>query len=152
MGIIMFSSTMLPLVSSFLFVFAIVYGLLATAGVMKQKNVNVIIALVFAFFSASYQPFVTAVQGIIPIMAIVLVFLFVFVFIKNIVYGREKGKKDALPIVVCLGIALILLGTFWDNIDMYFYQLGFDPLNILWILGILIVGMIFYFVYQHKLE
>ena len=144
--------TDMAFIVSFLFVFAIVYGLLATARVMTQKNINIVIALVFAFFAASYAPFVSALEGIIPIVAILLVIVFILVVLKRLFWTEKKEERDALPIVVSLAAVLIVLWGFWDKVYAYFYRFGVDPMNILWIIGIIVIVLIFYAVYSHPGE
>ncbi len=136
----------LPFVGAFLFVFAIVFGLLNVVKILgEQRKVNAIIALIFAAFSVVYAPFVTALQGILPIAAIILVILFFILFLKKMFEGG--GAMDAWPIAVSLIFALLLLGIFWDNIGFSVPGLSSD--NVLWIIGIIIVIMIFYVAYQH---
>lgn len=145
-----FALTDMSFIVSFLFVFAIIYGLLATAKVMTQKNVNVIIALVFAFFSATYEPFTAALQGIIPFVSVIFVVLFVMVFIKKLFVGKKKDNMDTIPIVVSLIVILAVLWATWDKIYKYFYNFGVDPMDALWIIGIIFVVLIFYAIYMHN--
>lgn len=141
----------IPFISTFLFVFAVVFGLLTIAkgkeGPLFNTRVNAIIALVFAAFSASYEPLVTALQQFIPFAAALLLVLFFFVFLKRI-FGGEKGKFDALPFVIVIGFLLLLIGIFWGDIG--FSVFGLSPTNVLWLIGIAIVISIFYAAYKHS--
>ncbi len=145
--------TILPFLSTFLFVFAVVFGLLSIAKgkddkVLFKNSVNVIIAVVFAAFAVSYEPLVTTLQQVIPFAAALLLVLFFFVFLKRI-FGSKQGQHfDALPFVVVIGFLLILLGLFWDSLG--FSVLGLSSSNVMWLLGILLVVVIFFAAYKHK--
>lgn len=136
----------LNFVASLLFVFAIVYALLAKVKVVDVKGANVLIALVIGFFAASYAPLAQFLQGILPIAAILLVFAFFIVFARNLV---GKGDKDAVPMGVGLIISLMLLAVLWPRIAPQL-PAGVDPTSLLWVLGVVIVLLIFYIVYNHK--
>jgi FlaA1/EpsC-like NDP-sugar epimerase len=137
--------------TSFLFVFAVVFALLLYTKVFKEsRGAMAIIAAVIAFSAAFYQGSAVIIQQIMPIASIVLVALFFFVFVKKIFEGGEEGKKkDVWPIVIMLAIALILLGLFWPQIANMAGLGGIDADNALWIVGIVIVIMIFWAAYSY---
>ena len=149
MAEIFIDAAAVPFIGSFLFVFAIVFGLLSYSKMGFSKNVNVIIAMVFGLFSAVYEPFRTGLFNVLPILVIPLVILFFMVFIKKI-FEPKKGKEefDAFPPVLLLAISLALLGALWDRIGFTF--LGISSSNVLWILGITVVLIFFMAVYYHK--
>lgn len=145
--------TILPLLSTFLFVFAVVFGLLSIAKgkddkVLFKNSVNVIIAIVFAAFAASYEPLVTALQQLIPLAAALLLVLFFFVFLKRLFGSKEGQKFDALPFLVVIGFLLLLLGIFWDSLGLSVP--GISSSNMMWLIGIIIVIMIFFAAYKHS--
>ncbi len=108
--------------ASFLFVFAIVYALLAYSKIFKEnKYASAIIALVFGFIAAAYGPFAYFIQNIMPYAAILLVVVFFIIFIKAI-FGhgnKEKGKQDVVPSMIALAIMLILLAATWPTLASY---------------------------------
>lgn len=146
-----------PFFTTFVLIFAIVYGLLSIAriGYSKKgerpglpKGVNIAIALVFALFSAMYEPLAAGLQAYLPLAAIVLVMLFFVVFVKRL-FSPEEGKAfDALPVAASLGIMLLVLGTFWGELGIAVP--GFSNQGILWLIGILFIIIIFYAAYRHK--
>jgi len=143
------SEWIIPL-TSFLFVFAVVYALLIESKVIKLKNACAIIAAVFGVFASMYQPFVSVLQSIMPIATIVLIIVFILIFIKKLVGGKREDK-DMLPTVVVLAALLMIIGIFWDKISPYVpYQFGAE--NLLWIVGIIVVIGILYAVYKHEPE
>ena len=69
--------TLTPFFAAFLFVFAVVYGALFAAKVFeKPKSINIVIALAFAIFAASYKPLVDTLYNFLPIAAIFLIIIF----------------------------------------------------------------------------
>ncbi len=137
----------LAFMTTFLFVFAIIYALLLKAKVIEYKNANIIIAAAIALFASLYQPLVNALQVFLPIAAIILVILFFIVFVKSLIGGEE----DAIPLLAVLVIALLLLGVFWGNIVALLpMPLWLASDAIIWIIGIVIILLIFLVVYKHK--
>ncbi|MBI2578695.1 MAG: hypothetical protein HYW26_03220 [Candidatus Aenigmarchaeota archaeon] len=139
---------LLPFLGAFLFVFAIVFGLLSYAKMFGfPKNVNAAIALVFGIFAASFEPFRTGLFNILPILVIPLVILFFLVFVKEVFKPKKEGEHfDAFPPVALLAIGLILLGAFWDRINIPVE--GLSSSNVLWILGIAVALLVFIVAYQ----
>ena len=137
----------LPFLAAFLFVFAVTFGLLTIAKIMPKKQINAVIAIAIAAMTAMYEPFVTSLQAYMPIFAIILVILFMIIFVKKVLVG-DKKDKDALPIIVSLGLLLIVLGVTWNSIAA-FLPMDVDPRNALWGIGIIIILYIFYAVYKH---
>lgn len=136
----------LPLLASFAFIFAIVFGLLAHVRIF-QNNVNVVIAVVFAFFAVLSPQVVNMLTGILPFGAIVLVVLFFFILVKKLVGGGVQA--DSWPIAVSLAISLLLLGVFWNKISPMLPG-GIDPTQMLWVVGIVLVMLIFWVAYKHS--
>lgn len=142
-------SALLPFLGAFLFVFAVVYGLLSYAKMFGfPKNVNAAIALVFGIFAASFEPFRTGLFGVLPLLVIPLVILFFMVFVKEIFKSKKDEEFDAFPPVVLLGISLILLAVFWPALNIQAEALSSE--NILWLVAIIIVVIFFITIYYHK--
>jgi len=137
----------------FFFVLAIVYGLLSMVNVFKgKKAVNFIISLVFAFFAAGYQPFVSfffAEFGLI-LWAFVIIFFIAFVLEAIGLRGKkrlaEPGKED-LPMVFG-GIFVLILVTvgfsYFSNFDIPI--IGTE--NLLILIGLFLLLIIFYYAYE----
>lgn len=139
---------LLPFLGAFLFVFAIVFGLLSYAKMFGfPKNVNAAIALVFGIFAASFEPFRSGLFNILPILVIPLVILFFLVFVKEVFKPKKEGETyDAFPPVILLGTALILLGVFWNSLGIAVE--GVSSTNMLWLVGIALAILIFVVAYQ----
>ena len=133
-------------IASLLFVFAVSYALLTKVEVIKVKGANIVIALVIGFFAASFAPLSQFLQGILPIAAILLVLAFFIEFARKLV---GKDQKDAVPMTVGLILSLMLLGVLWNRVAPQL-PVGVDPTQLLWMLGVVIVLLIFYLVYHHK--
>lgn len=144
--------TLTPFFTTFIFIFAVVYGALGAAGVFKEKGVNVAIAIAFALFAASYQPLVAGLQQFLPVAAAIIVLLFFVLLIKKVFGGDKKEGKanlyDSLPLVVALGIGLILLGVVWRDVAGLL-PAGISPTNALWLIAVVVVLIIFLAIYRH---
>ena len=137
-------------VASFMFVFAIIFGVLNYAKILGfSKHVNAIVAIVFGAFSVVYEPFVLGMAQYMPYAAALFVVIFFILVIKKAFTGGKDEKFDALPIVVSLVIMLIIVGMFWQQLS-YFIPINVDPMNVLWAIGIIVVLGIFWAVYKHK--
>jgi purine-cytosine permease-like protein len=138
----------LPQVGAFIFVFAIVLGLLTTAKLFN-KNVNAALAAVFGLFSAIYEPFVSGIQAYLPIAAAILIVIFFFVLINRLFETKEGKKRDVFPLSIVVAFLLIILGSQWSRLQG-FLPANIDPSTVLWIVGILLVIIIFWAAYAHQ--
>jgi len=144
-------------VTSFLFVFAIVFALLAYSKIFKDnKYASAIIAAVIGLITAIYAPFAFFIQNILPIAAILLVFVFFIVFIKAI-FGSHNGegkekKTDVLPAAIALAIMLVLLAGVWSSISDFIGLTVSMSETLLWIIGIVVVLAIFIIAYKLQSE
>ena len=137
--------------ATFAFVFALVFALMVYAKIFEESRKAVAaIAIVIGLVTAVYEPAVIVLTSIIPIAALVLVFLFFIIFIKKLLFSEKKQgeKRDAWPAMVGMGVMLILLRVFWDQLAGY---IGFATIpgdTVLWSVGILIVIIIFVLAYS----
>jgi hypothetical protein len=147
-----FETIQIAYVASFMFVFAIIFGVLNYAKILGfSKHVNAIVAIVFGAFSVVYEPFVLGMAEYMPYAAALFVVIFFILVIKK-AFSNEKGSNfDALPIAISLIIMLILVGLFWQQLA-YFIPINVDPMNVLWAIGIIVFIGIFWAVYKHKPE
>jgi hypothetical protein len=100
---------LITLLVPFLFMLAIVFGALDVSGVFKNKRVNALIALVFAFFTLTYQP---AIEFINSIMPYAIMFFVVFFFLGFVIKIAKKGvDKDYTLLIIILGLVLLLFAT-----------------------------------------
>jgi uncharacterized membrane protein YoaK (UPF0700 family) len=100
---------LITLLVPFLFMLAIVFGALDVSGVFKNKRVNALIALVFAFFTLTYQP---AIDFINTIMPYAIMFFIVFFFVGFVVkLTRKEMGKDYPLLMIVLGLVLLFFAT-----------------------------------------
>jgi len=140
----------------FLFVLAIVYGMLTITGIFKTKDgrpmnsVNFIIALVFAFFAAGYAPFVNFFFANFGAVLWAFIILFFIAFILEVVGLRRKkvpkGKED-VPIMMG-GIIILLLVTvgFTYISDLEIPIIGAQ--NFMVIIGLVLLMLVLYYAYE----
>lgn len=134
-----------PAVLTFFFVFAVVFGAFSYTRIFERR-INAVLAAVFALFSAAFPPLVTGLQAFLPIGAVIIVILFFFLFLRRMFEARQGQHVDAFPIALSLGIALVLLGVLWNRLNV---SLPFiDSSNMLWLIGIVLVVLIFYVAYR----
>ena len=151
--IMLFDPVIAPIILAFIFVFAVVYGLLSSSKVLEFKRpVNAAIAVVFAGFSASYEPFVVMIQDIMPVASIFLIIIFFIVFVKKNLFKEKKdGEKsessDLLHLGVSMALLLVVLGSMGDILVQYL-PAGIDASSVLWIAGILIILILFWIGYK----
>jgi|SRR3989338_4379453 len=136
-----------PYVSTFLFVFALIFGLLSYSKVGDfNKRVNAMLALAIAGFSVLYEPLVLTLGQYIPIAASILIIVFFMALVKKILDGKE-GSKDKFPLIVVIAILFLLLIAFAD-VFLAFLPGNFDSSVVLWGVGIVFVLLFFWLVYK----
>ena len=139
----------------FLFVLAVVYGMLSIANVFKthtgkpMNSVNFIIALVFALFAAGYSQFVSiffANLGII-LWAFIILFFIAFAFEAiGLRRKRAKGKEDVVMIITGIIILLLITIGFSYISEISVPVIGTE--NFIIIVGIILLLIIFYYAYE----
>ena len=144
-----------PYMATFLFVFAVVFGLLSFMGKEDEhgrkglslgKKANAILAIAFGLFSVLYEPLVTGFQKFLPFAVIFLMLVFGLIFIKKIFTAGKK--KDTFPIVVTLAILLLTLVVLGDLVASAL-PTGLNPVDNLWVIGLAAIVLIFFAVYYH---
>jgi uncharacterized membrane protein len=144
--------------TSFLFVFAIVFGLLSFTKLFVQKDkegnpvgkeprmLYAILALVFGIIAVSYEPLVAFIQQILPPAIGLFVIIFFFAFLKEIFRKkRAKEEKHPLQTLAVLALLLIVLAAFWEDISRITGIASLvSPGNLFVLVGIAIIVMIFY--------
>jgi|GEM_PF-588273 len=148
--------TLQPLLP-FLFVLAVIYGMLTIANIFKtrsggsMRSVNFIIALVFAFLAAGYQPFVSFFFANFGIILWAFIILFFIAFILEAIGLRRKKVppgKEHIPIFTVAIIILILAASGFAYIsELEIPVIGTE--NFLIILGLILILILFYYAYEH---
>ncbi|MBS3050532.1 MAG: hypothetical protein J4400_00070 [Candidatus Aenigmarchaeota archaeon] len=148
MAITLIDPTVVPYVSTFLFVFALIFGLLSYSKVGDfNKRVNAMLALAIAGFSVLYEPLVLTLSQYIPIAAGVLIIVFFLALVKKIFEGKEGSKKDYFPLIVVIAILFLLLIALAD-VFLAFLPGNFDPSVVLWGIGLVFVILFFWLIYK----
>lgn len=133
----------------FLLVLAVVYGALGFSDVFKNRGVNAVISLVFAFFAIMNYQVVQFINQILPYAAgfFVVIFL-VWIVLKPLRGDKKEGRKiDPVALIVILVLILIAFASL-GSAD-YFPQLGFlQSENFLWGIGIIVVLVIIWKAYK----
>ncbi len=144
----------------FFFVLAVVFGTLSISNVFKRSDgrpmnsVNFIIALVFAFFAAGYQPFVAFFFANFGAVLWAFIIIFFIAFILEAIGLRRKkvpkGKED-VPIMMG-GVIIMLLATvgFAYISELEIPVVGTE--NFMVILGIILLLLVLYYAYEFGRE
>ncbi|HIG96920.1 MAG TPA: hypothetical protein HA230_01065 [Candidatus Aenigmarchaeota archaeon] len=151
MAISLIDPVVMPFISTFLFVFALIFGLLSYSKIGEfNKKVNALLALAIAGFSVMYEPLVLGMQQYMPIAAAVLIVVFFFALLKKI-FGKKEGDKagDTVPLIITLAVLLLLMVAFGQNLTS-FLPAGMDPQSVLWGVGIIIAVLFFWLIYKTK--
>ncbi len=132
----------------FLFVLAVVFGVLEIANVFRNRPVNMIISLVIAFFAATYQPFTSVLWNYLPTITWFFVAMFFIAFSMEIVGLGKKGalrSEGAEARVIVLGLIIVVFITIGVN---YIESLPFISFigagNALFIIALVLLFMIFF--------
>jgi hypothetical protein len=141
----------ISLMVPFLFMLAIVYGALDVAGVFRNRRVNALIALVFAFFTLTYAP---AIEFINQIMPFAIMFFVVFFFLGFVIKIAKKGvDKDYNLLIIILGLILLLFATQGPGFISSFAP-GFEEQgnNIMVISAVVFIGVILLAAYKLSIK
>jgi len=138
-------STAIP----FFFILAIVYGAIEVSGVFDNKRVGIIISVVIAFFTLTYEPLTLFINQMLPYAAIFFVIVFFLAFIFRPLKGEGGGKRDYTLIVVAGGLILLFLANYgYDALKELIPQ--FTNIDFLMAVGIVILIMVFYAAYKRE--
>ncbi len=137
----------------FFFTLAVVYGLLTMIGkeekgLFGKSSVNLMISLVFAFFAAEYDPFVTFFFDYFGIILWSFIGLFFLAFFKKALASGEESKKDKIIIV---GIILLVAVSFGSYGLGYLTEIRIPVLgheNFVVLVGLVLVLFMLYNAYK----
>lgn len=103
-----FTDVILP----FLLVLVVTYAILERTRVLSErKEINVMTALLVAFFFIVFPSITGVITRLIPIIAVILIILFAFILLFAFVIPAGKGgliKGLQIAFSIVLGIALII--------------------------------------------
>ncbi len=137
----------------FLFTLAIIFGSLRYAKIFGNNTaVQMIIALVLAYFASTYEPFVATLRAYFPSITWFFIAMFFIVFVLE-VFGLKGGKdRDHELNMYIYGILLLLLFTIGisqaRNLGIYEIPVLGAIENLAVLLGVIFIIGIFYFAYQ----
>ncbi len=143
----------------FLFVMAVVFGVLRIANVFKgNPAVEMIISLVIAFFAATYQPFSAVLFLYLPGITWFFVAMFFLVFVLEIFGIRGKkaaDKESAEKNMIIYGVLLLVLFSIGvsrlQDLPVQLPLIGGGE-NIALLVGLIFIIGIFWYAYNIKTE
>ena len=126
---------------TFLFVFAVVFGVLSLGNVFKNRIVNGIVSLAIALFASSYQPFVSMLFTYLPGVTGLFIVMFFIAFMLEL-FGLRKERKQTGETIMVGGIVLLVLLTVGYQaltmLDMEIPYLG-NAENVAFLVGFIII-------------
>ena len=134
----------------FVFVLAITYGALDIASVFKKNAVNLLIAVVIAFFAVSNAQMVQFVTGIMPWAAMLFIVIFFIKFIASLFRGA--GEKDWTMLMAVLGLIAVFMLSQGTQLIQDWLPSGFPVSedNMVLIIGLVIIIAIFFAAYKNR--
>lgn len=138
----------------FLFTLAIIFGSLRYAKIFGNNTaVQMIIALVLAYFASTYEPFVSTLYTYFPSITWFFVAMFFIAFIMEIFgLGKKSAQKDHELNMFIYGILLLVLLTIGisqaQSLGIYEIPIIGSLENLAVLLGIIFIIGIFYFAYK----
>lgn len=103
----------------FLFVLAVVFGVLGVVNVFKNKGVNLLVAAALSFFATSNSAFVSILWTYFGSVAVFFIAMFFLVFIFEVFGVRKKGEPLGADAMIINGaILFVLLSISYLYIDM----------------------------------
>ncbi len=136
----------------FLFTLAIVFGALRYARIFGDNvAVQMIIALVIAYFASTYEPFVSTLYAYLPNITWFFVAMFFIAFLME-VFGlgkKEKGEPE-INLYISGMLLLILITIGITQIQNFSHEIPLfgSTENLALLLGIIFILGIFYFAYK----
>ncbi len=143
---------MLPLetIIPFVFVFAIVYGGMEFAAVIRNKKVSLIISLCFAFFAITNQAVINFINQVLPYAAVFFVIVFFIGFIKKPFKRKEGEGANPVLLIIVLGLILLLFVQFGSDSSPFYNTIQGSILgneSLIMIIGFVIVVVMFYYAF-----
>lgn len=137
----------------FLFVLAIVFGILELSNVFKgNRAVVVIISIVIAFFAATNSQFTGMLFQILPSITVFFVIMFFIAFLMEIIGLGKSGslrKEGAETRVMVLGLVLVVfIAIGADSMSEIPFISFIGESNLLIITGLVLLFMIFFTAYK----
>jgi hypothetical protein len=128
----------------FLFVFAIVFGVLELALKGWSKSVKAVIALALALFSVGYSPFTAFLWSQMGNIVVFFMIMFLIAFLTEMV-GWKKIDNPAEKMVTTTVVLLILLSIGWMVMDTISFNIPFigGPSDLMLLIGIIIIIAMF---------
>ncbi|MCD6477177.1 MAG: hypothetical protein J7K26_03405 [Candidatus Aenigmarchaeota archaeon] len=131
----------------FLFVLAIVLGVLEFTLKNWSKPVKVVISLAIAFFAVSYPPFVATLWSYLPSITWFFIIMFFLVFIMEVFGIRKNHRVDKEAMIIQGAVLFILLGTGYfivQNLPITTLPFIGNTENLIFLIGIIFILLLFW--------
>jgi len=134
----------------FLFVFAVVFGMLELTHVFKNRAVEAVIAVALALFAATQPSFTTMLMTWLPSIVSFFVIIFFIAFLLELT-GIRKAQTGHTEKAGLIGVSLLILfaigGVALSQFGLSLPFIG-GPENILFLLGLVFIVALFWFAFK----
>ncbi len=133
----------------FIFVLAIVFGVLQLTNVFKSKAVSFIIALALSLFATTYQPFLNTLWSNFGIITWFFIGIFFIAFIAKLT-GLGGARPTSETMAMHAIILFILLAVGWTVIDQFQIDLPYigSGENLMVIIVLVVIAIIFFLAFK----
>ena len=128
----------------FLFVFAVVFGVLEITLKGWTKPIKAVIAFALSLFAITYSPFTNILWAQMGNILLFFIVMFFIVFIREII-GFKKTDNPIERMVITGAILLLLLTLGWSIVDFIDFDIPIlgDKEDLFLLIGIIVVIAIF---------
>ena len=93
----------------FLFVMAVVFGVLEVTNVFRNRGVNIVVALALSFFAASNSTFIGILWNYFGSIAVFFIAMFFITFVFEVFGLRRSGRGGSSDAILINGVILFVL-------------------------------------------
>jgi len=134
----------------FLFVLAVVFGVLRISDIFRNPAVEMVISLAIAYFAATYEPFVSVLFTYLPNVTWFFIAIFFILFLLE-AFGLRKAGADYEEKAITTGvILLVLFGIGVSGLEGLKVEIPFvgGGENLAFLSGIILLVLLFWYVYK----
>jgi hypothetical protein len=130
----------------FLFIFAVVFGVLNLTNVFKNKSVNAVVSFALAAFAATNTTVVGSIREFFPYAVGFFVILFFFAFTLRLFGLKPAQSFQQEGMIVGAGVLVLLLVVGYQVYELYPVEFPFigGGENLIFTMGFLMIISIFW--------
>jgi hypothetical protein len=129
----------------FIFVLAIIFGVLELTKIFRNRGVNFLIALAIAFFTITNAAFVSMLWSYFGSITTFFIIMFFIAFVLEVFGIRKGGHQPTSSIIIDGAILFVLLSIGFMNAS-YIPELPFigSGQNVIFLIAVILILVIFW--------